>query len=214
MLSFLLLPAFAEEPPPTEATEASAPATATYELESSSWLAVLVSYDRSALGGGHDHVVTPKAVSGQVTWNVADPSACKVSIEFPVDMLQVDPPGARKRFDLEGETSDGDKKSIKENLTGKHQLQASQYPKISYTSTSCKGTGEKVEVAGTLSIHGVKHPVTTTMTVKVEGSTFTAKGGFEATHADFGMEPYSALLGALRNDEKLKFQINVKGTAK
>lgn len=214
MILSLFTLALAEDPAPQATEEPTGPATTTYAVDSNSWLAVLVKYDRSALGGGHDHVVTPNAVQGSITWNPQDPTVCDVKLSFPVDALQVDPPGSRARFSLEGETPANDKPKIKANLSGKHQLEASKFPTISYQSTKCDGTGEKVAVSGKLSIHGVNHPVTTTMTVSADGKTFTAKGGFTATHADFGMDPFTALLGALRNDEVLTFQMNVKATAK
>lgn len=216
----LFLTAFAADPTVGQSavesaeptTEEQAAPTVTYELASDSWLAVLVQYDRSSLAGGHDHVVTPSNIKGTVTWNADDPSVCKVDIRFAVDALQVDPPGARARFDLEGETGDGDRKSIKKNLSGRSQLDASSFPEITYSATKCEGTGDKVKVTGNLGIHGVTHPVTTTMRIDADASSFKARGTFQANHADFGMKPYTALLGALRNDELLKFQVNVRGT--
>ena len=92
----------------------------------------------------------------------------------------------------------------------KHQLQADMFPQISFQSTSCAVAGDKVEVRGNLSIHGKTKAVSAKMTVTA-GDSFAAKGTFTATHADFGMEPFSALLGALRNAPELKFVVDVKG---
>lgn len=208
MLLFTLA-AFAQdapEPPPAAASPV------TYALDGDrSWLGVLVRYDRSALVAGHDHVVTPSSFTGEVTWNPEDVGSCKIAIRFPVDALQVDPPGSRARLSLEGETSDGDKKSIKKNLAGKHQLQASVFPDITFTSTSCTPKGDKVAVTGTLTMHGVGATVTADMAVDATAEGFRAKGGFKATHGTWGMDPFTALLGSLRNDDGLTFSIDVAG---
>ena len=44
--------------------------------------------------------------------------------------------------------------------------------------------------------------------------TFRARGGFTASHRDFGFEPFTAAMGAIRNDEGLTFQLDVVGTAR
>jgi hypothetical protein len=41
----------------------------------------------------------------------------------------------------------------------------------------------------------------------------SAAGTFSAKATDFGFEPYSALLGALKNRNEMKFTVDVKGAA-
>lgn len=184
----------------------------TYVLDGkSSFLGVLVRYDRDALVRGHDHVVAPSSFTGKVTWS-DDLSACDVSIRFPVSKLQVDPAGARERFALDGTTSDGDKKSIKKNLSGKHQLDADVFPEIRFQSSGCVAKGDAVAVSGTLTLHGVGAPVTAMMKVDATPEAFTARGSFEASHATWSMDPFTALLGSLRNDEALAFTIDAMGS--
>ena len=202
----------AEAAPAEEGSPAEAPAgPRTYTLDpSQSRLYVLVKYDRNATIPGHDHVVVASTFDGTVTWDPADPSACDIHIEFPVTALTVDPGNARSWVGLEGETSEGDKRKIRDNALGRHQLEADKFPKISYQSTSCSGSGSSYEVKGDLSIHGLTNPVTTKMTIQA-GDTFAAKGSFTTDHARWGMDPFSALLGALRNDPQLAFTVDVKG---
>lgn len=212
MILLSLLTAFAdptaEEPAATEAP--AGPVTYTLDAKAS-FLGVLVQYDRDALVKGHDHVVAASDFDGTVTWG-PDLAACKVEIAFPVSALAVDPGSSRSRLGLEGSTSDGDKSTIKKNLSGKHQIDADNHPQISFRSTGCEPKGEKVAVSGTLSLHGVDAPVTALMSVSADASGFSAKGGFQAGHATWGMDPFTALLGSLRNDEGLAFHIDVKGT--
>lgn len=205
-----------EAPPPTEdAPVEEAPAEVvgptTYTLDAGqSRLFVVIKYDRNATIPGHDHVVAAQTFDGKVTWNPSDPSACDVSLSFPVTALAVDPGNARSWAGLEGETGEGDKSKIRDNALGKHQLESDKFPKITYQSTSCSGSGTSFEVKGNLSIHGISKPVTSKMTIEA-GDTFSAKGTFETDHATWGMDPYSALLGALRNAPTLSFTVDVKG---
>jgi polyisoprenoid-binding protein YceI len=213
----LLAPSAHAQDPAAPAEAPAAAPTVTYGLTpKSNALAVLVKFDRSSLMArlGHDHVVTPTTFTGSVTWNMDDVAQCKVDISFPVTALAVDPSGARARAGLEGETDDGDKEKIKENLASKAQLDAAAFSSITFTSTGCSGTGGSATVNGTLTIHGVSKAVSAKMTVTADGSAFSAKGTFTAKHSDFGFTPFSAIAGALKNDELLTFMIDVQGAAK
>ncbi len=209
---FALLTAlsFAQEPTQAPAAPASGPKTYTLDAAKSK-LYVVVAYDREATIAGHDHIVSATTFDGKVTWDAANPAACDIRISFPVSALAVDPGSSRTWEGLEGTTADGDKAKIKENLAGKHQLQADLFPSISYQSTSCSGSGGTYDVKGNLTIHGKSKAVTTKMTIQADGA-FAARGSFKATHADFGIEPFSALLGALKNAPELKFVVDVKGS--
>jgi polyisoprenoid-binding protein YceI len=177
-------------------------------------LEVIVKYDRGALISGHDHVLESTSFDGTITWDPDDVSACSVSLSLPVQTLEVDPPGARARRGFEGDTSDGDKQSIKKNALSKGQLNADEHPNITYKATRCAPLGDKVQVVGSLTIAGTPHTVTTVLDTTADGQSFTGKGSFRATHGDFGFKPYTALLGSLRNDDALTFYLNVRGAAR
>lgn len=198
----------------TEATEVSGPTT--YALSPAQGrLYVLVRYKRGTLGSGfgHDHVVVASGWTGSVTWNADDLSQCRVSLDLPVSGLQVDPGDARSWEQLEGETDADDKQTIQENLRSDDQLDMSSFSTITYRSTRCvAGDGETVNVTGTLTVHGVGKALTVPMRVRQTAERFGAVGRFEATHSDFGMSPYSAAFGAVKNAETLSFIIDVTGT--
>ena len=193
-------------------TQTAAAEKTTYTLNSGR-LEVLVKYDRDAIIAGHDHVLVSTGFKGTVTWDPDDVSACVVDITLPVQTLIVDPPGSRARRGLEGETGDGDKKTIRKNALSKGQLNADVHPNITYKATGCRGSGGSVVVTGQLTIRGKAVPVQTTMQITADGSAFAAKGSFASTHGAFGFKPYTALLGSLRNDDKLAFFVDVKGSA-
>jgi polyisoprenoid-binding protein YceI len=177
-------------------------------------LYVVVRYDRDGLLArlGHDHVVVAQRYTGSVTWDPADLSACSVKIDLPVTGLVVDPGSARSWEGLDGETPAADKTTITENFRGPDQLDAARFPKITYRSTSCRrGAGDLVAVTGVLTMHGVEQDLTVPMRISADGATLAASGAFDLDHGDFGMEPFRALGGSLRNDERLSFVVDVRG---
>jgi hypothetical protein len=51
------------------------------------------------------------------------------------------------------------------------------------------------------------------MKVQAEPGRFSATGSFRIKQSDFGIEPFSAMMGALKNRDEVKFSIKVEGRA-
>jgi polyisoprenoid-binding protein YceI len=191
----------------------------TYKLDPvKSWIYVVVYNDKEASltpGFGHDHGVRPKTFDGTVTWDAANPAACKVDISFQTESLYPDPPGMRKREGLpaDGEVGEGSLEKIRGNFLDTSQLDAKNHPTITYKSVSCAPAASgKFTVVGNLTLRGATKPVTTTMTVTPTPSSFAASGTFKAKATDFGFKPYSAPLGVLKNRDEMKFVVDVVGS--
>jgi polyisoprenoid-binding protein YceI len=199
-----------------EGTEPAPSGPVAYTLDpGQSLLAVTVYKDPNTLGAGlaHDHAIVASTFDGKVVWSADDASVCDVSISFPVTALTVDPGDVRTRvgIDPDDTVGEGGKKTIISNFSGKSQLNASVFPTISFQSRSCSSTTGKVEVLGDLSIRGVARAVTVMMDVAVDDQSFGAKGSFDLTHDDFGFKPFTAGFGALKNQDKLHFVVDVSG---
>ena len=149
--------------------------------------------------------------TGTVTWDPDDPAACRISVTVPARSLVVDPPGSRAAANLEGETPEKDKEKILENALGKSQLNAASHPDLTFRSTGCAARGDKVDVSGVLTVAGRGKKVRLPMSIAAEPSSFSARGSLTAAHADFGMKPFTAALGALRNEETLRFTLSFSG---
>jgi polyisoprenoid-binding protein YceI len=108
------------------------------------------------------------------------------------------------------ELSDSQRETVKKNLLAADQLDGSSHPTITYRSRSCSGTTGAVTVTGDLTIRGKSQPVTTTLQVSLDGG-FSATGSFKANQSDFGFQPYTAMLGALKNKDQMKFTVRLKG---
>jgi polyisoprenoid-binding protein YceI len=179
----------------------AAPAAADYALvPTKNSLFVVVTYQRGTLGSAmaHDHAVVATHYSGTVHWDPADPSACRVAVDVPALALRVDPPGARARAGLEGSAPVEDQPKIEENFNGDRQLDSARFPVLTFRAERCAARPDgKVDVTGPLTVHGVARPTTVAMTITADGATFGARGRFTANHADFGMKPFTAAMGAV-----------------
>ncbi len=201
-----------EAEPEPEAPADAPPRTWTLDPGAST-LYVLVKYDRNtALSGlGHDHTIAATGWSGTVTWDPDDLSACEVEIRVPVGKLVVDPPGYRARAGLEGETPADDKPKILENMWGRKQLEKDRFPEITFRSTACSGDPARPTVQGKLTLHGVTRQVSLPMAIAVDEERFTAEGSLPITGSSFGFDPFTAALGAVKNQDALRIVIDVTG---
>jgi polyisoprenoid-binding protein YceI len=204
-------------PPTAPSTPSEAkPTAATYTLDPAKgavYVQVFKDAGTVAAGLSHDHVVRATGWSGTVRWDPADPSGCRISLTVPVTGLRTDEDSMRKRVGYDTTLDADQREEITGNMLAAGQLDATRYTQITFASTRCEAAGDKVKVSGTLTVRGKGAPVTSTMTLAADGATLSAAGTFSAKATDFGFEPYSALLGALKNRNEMKFTVDVKGAA-
>lgn len=190
------------------------PAGTTWTLDAAaSSLYVQVFKDPSTLGSdlAHDHVVLATGWSGTVRLDPDQPTVCESSITVPVAGLKPDLPELRQKVGYPVMLTDAQQGQVAEHMRGDDQLKASRFPEIRFQSKNCTLTGEQRQVVGTLSVRGVSKDLQFPLDLRVEGDTLRAKGSFSLRHADFGFSPYTAFLGTLRNQEELRFTLDVVG---
>ncbi len=203
---------------------ASAPTTAprvvggpvTYRVDGNRGLVyVQVLKDSGTLASGlsHNHVIRAAGLTGTVVWDADDASACRVDLSLPVHALDVDPLWLRERVGYTGRLGEADRRSIRKNMLSRSQLDAETHPDVLFRSTGCSGSEGSFEVAGELTVRGVSSQVEALMRVDADGTSLSARGGFTARTTDFGITPYTALLGALKNRDELQFSLHIEGDA-
>jgi len=220
VLALLLPAAYAQEAavvpaPAAEPVPEPAPAPVRYRLDpAAGQLMVQVSkvHGTVAAGFAHDHIVVARGWTGSVTWSATDASACVVDIRVPVDQLEVDAPAMRAQVGLEGDLGDGTRQDVRQHMLEEDQLDGAHHPEISFHASSCSGTEGPVTVTGTLEIHGVARSVSAPMTVAPGPDGFRAQGSLQLRTSDFGITPFTALLGTVRVADELTLTVDVVGS--
>jgi polyisoprenoid-binding protein YceI len=180
-----------------------------------STLFVVVRKDSSTLlsNAAHDHVIRASQMNGKVIFDPNQPAECRIELVVPVAGLRADEPEMRRKVALAGgkEPLDKDRAGVEKSMRGADQLDAERFPMITFHSTSCAPAGEDaIEVKGDFTVHGATKLVDVRMQFHFEGGALRARGRFTATHEDFGMKPYSAALGTIKNGDVLTFGLDVK----
>jgi polyisoprenoid-binding protein YceI len=115
---------------------------------------------------------------------------------FAIDVAADDAIHARFAADslrVEGAISDGDRRTI-ERQTADDVLAARRHPEIHFRSTRVVRDGDRAHIEGELTLHGA------TRSLRCEARDDGARWIAEVTidQRDFGIKPFSAMLGALR----------------
>jgi polyisoprenoid-binding protein YceI len=162
-------------------------------------------------GMSHEHAIVARRFSGEIRWNPASPEDCWVEVEVPIDGLEVDPPEKREALGFDKGLSEGDRKKVEKNMRAKDQLWAEKYDSIRFRAAGCSALEEGViEIRGALTVRGVSANVELPVNVEFDDDGLRARVEFSKLHADFGFNPYSNLLGALKNDERIDFHVDVR----
>jgi polyisoprenoid-binding protein YceI len=185
-------------------------------LPQASLLYVQVFKDRSAFLSrlAHDHVVRASQWSGTVRVDPGDVSRCEVDIDVAVAGLLVDEPEMRTLVGYDKPLDASTRAKIDQHMRDNRQLDAAVFPGMHFTSLGCvaSATGTAL-VRGVLELHGWRQTVEVPMRFHVVGSRLQAAGTFSIRQQDFGITPYRALRGALRNAPELRFAVRVVGEA-
>jgi polyisoprenoid-binding protein YceI len=183
-----------------------------------STFAVLTRKAGVAAGFAHDHLITAPKGAMKLSFDPADPAATRATLDVEVSSLEIDPPGPRSRLktrlhelgigpaDLPS-IPDSDRRKVREAAFGKSQLDAAAHPAL---KAELLGLEKAAKADGAfewtaklrLTLRG--KPVERALATRFEstGGKVTAEAYGEFKFSDFGIEPYSAALGAIRNEDR------------
>jgi polyisoprenoid-binding protein YceI len=142
---------------------------------------------------GHDLVLVASRWSGSLTLDPDDPSQSRL-------VLNVDPTGLEVREGTGGvkPLSDADRAEIKGNLA-KKVLRTDRHAEIGFVSTTiAPGPDGSYAVDGDLTLAGTTRPVRFQLDVEPGSPGTTLRASATIDQTDFGIKPYSALMGALK----------------
>ena len=98
--------------------------------------------------------------------------------------------------------SDSDHAEIEKNLTTK-VLDASRHPELSYRGEG-RREGDRARLQGELTLRGTSRPLALEGTLEDDEQGFRITGAVRFRQTDWGIKPYSALMGALKVKDELR----------
>lgn len=138
---------------------------------------------------GHRLTIAMRSWQGSVRWRDTSPVAAELTVA--VDSLEV----------LGGEGGVTPLTAPERAVARSNALKslgAKKHPQIRFTSDQITRTAEGYRLTGTVQIHGRERPQTVDVTVAEEDGRWTIAARVPVTQSDFGIKPYSLMMGALR----------------
>lgn len=136
-----------------------------------------------------------------------DETAGTIVARFSASSLRVDCAMKDGREDFAA-LSDRNKREIEGNIEGE-VLHARRHPEIVFRSTKIHGgieaEGDERRIEGTLSLHGTERPLPAI--ARRQAGRWTAE--VELRQPDFGIKPYSAMLGTLKIKPVVRVRVSV-----
>jgi polyisoprenoid-binding protein YceI len=162
----------------------------------------------------HDHVVHATDMEGTVSYDPSDPSLATVAINVDARSLVADDPAMRAKYDVGDALDDDTRADIRETMNSERQLHVERFPDIAFVSREMRATsGGRLEVTGDLTLHGRTNNVTFTTSPEIDGDVLRASAEIPFLQSDYGIEPYSGMLGTVRNRDEAVLIIELVATA-
>ena len=170
-----------------------------------------------AAGAAHNHVVAASGYKARFELEESNPLLSRFQMELATEDLVVDDPEQRQKWypRLEAlaildepfnELSEKDRAKIRETMLSKKQLDASAFPEITarveevVAQSSTLGNVElPYRVMLRLNVHGQEVVKSVAARYERDGEKVLIEAVGVFRFEDFGIKPYSALLGAVKN---------------
>jgi len=159
---------------------------------------------------GHNHVMTVRQLAGRV-WLHPDARKSGFSLSFPVAALVVDDPEARRAAgdEFPPEIPAADREGTRRNMLRPEVLDGGRYPEIRLQAAQPGGVSPATHLMVRITLKGMSRDIPVTAAVAVSGTRLTATGEFDLLQSDFGIQPFSAGLGALQVQDRLRVRFKV-----
>jgi polyisoprenoid-binding protein YceI len=147
----------------------------------------------------HDLILSPAQWSGTMNVDADNPAASSASLSIDARSIQIlEAVGGMKSL------SDKDRRDIGKNIDEK-VLDTGKFPTLTFESTSVSGSEPNFNVAGNMTIKGTSRPVN--VALSVNGSQVAARTSI--SQKDFGIKPFSAMMGAIKLRDDVEFELTV-----
>ncbi len=204
LLTPLLLAAGCAAPPQAPPPALPAVTRAEASLPFAAWnvidsrLEVRVYRDGPMMQFGHNHLISSDALSGVI--EMRDPlTGSGFTLALPLESLVVDDARLRAAAgaDFATPVPEKDREGTRRNLLGPAVLDATRQAVLRFTADRIDGGPEKFTASVRIGLRGEERVVEVPITVRFDADRLRIHAGIRLHHADFGLVPFTAALGAL-----------------
>jgi hypothetical protein len=178
-----------------------------------------------ASGLAHDHLIVADPASATFELDADRPESARLVVDAAVDALEVDGAAARTRWGARlvalgalGEAGlptvpDKDRGKVREAMLGTSQLDGARHPRLRAELVAVErrdaaaGTESGWTARVRLTVRDRSVECDLALRWSLDGERLTAEGLGEARFTDLGIEPYSAFLGAVKNQDRIHLYV-------
>ncbi|MEM7278945.1 MAG: YceI family protein [Pseudomonadota bacterium] len=163
---------------------------------------------------GHNHLIAVNQLEGELS--LSDPlEASQLSLSFLVAEMSVDDPALRKDAGemFQALVPQKDRDGTRTNMLSPNLLNGERYPRIAVQSHRISGTWPNLTAELSVSIAGTTQRLTVDANLKRSGNGIEISSAFAVTHAEIGLQPFSAMLGALKVRDTLDIELHIRAQA-
>ncbi len=147
----------------------------------------------------HDLILTASRWHGTMNVDADNPEASSAEVTIDARSLEiVEAVGGMKSL------SDKDRRDIAKNIDDK-VLETGKFGELKFASTSVSGSAPNFNAAGNMTIKGTTRPVN--VALNVNGTQVVGKTSI--SQKDFGIKPFSAMMGAIKLRDDVDFELTV-----
>jgi hypothetical protein len=160
---------------------------------------------------GHNHLIASDALTGLIEFR--EPlTQSGFKLRLPLDSFVVDDPATREGAgrDFANPVPTKDREATRHNMLGNSMLDAASQPEISLTAETLSGEPGNYRARVRIGLRGGEHVVSVPFTVTIEGGSLRAHASLHLTHADVGLTPFTAALGALRVRDDFEIDLRLE----
>lgn len=159
--------------------------------------------EKAGFFSGKKHLFEFPAYSGALSFDPANPGAASVTIEVMTANFTV----------MDDWIDQKDRQKVAEFTRSPEMLDVSRHPKLVFRSAGIEPVGEDAyRVTGELAIRGIAKPVALDVKLRREAGGLIVEGRVVFPMTQFGLQPPSAALGAIRTKDlmTLRFEVLAK----
>ncbi len=163
---------------------------------------------------GHNHIISMPELEGRLLIRERSPPDLDFDLRVRLDRLKVDDPRWIDQLggSFASERSESAVAGTRKNMLGEKVLNAARYPTLHLSALGIRGGWPLLIIDTAIRMHGkrVETPVVASV-FEEDGGAIRVRGNLLLKQSDFGIEPFSALAGALAVQDEIVIVFDLLG---